>query len=79
MHGGGYLNWDAYSKGGAYREEGAKSNHYGIHELAWDGFFRVPIFFSGISSLADTLDIAVACHPSISFFFSVLVMFLSRI
>ena len=69
------LEGGAYSKGGAYRKEGAKSNHYGIHELAWDGFFRMPIFFSGINSLADILDIAVACHPLISFFFLSLLCF----
>ena len=39
----------------------------------------MPIFFSGINSLADILDIVVACHPLISFFFPVLVMFSSRI
>ena len=35
----------------------------------------MPIFFSGINSLADILDIAVACHPLISFFFLSLLCF----
>ena len=46
-------------------------------ELSWDGFLRVPIFFSGRNSLADILDIAVVIHRLV--YFPVLVMFSSRI